>query len=54
MKKLNLEEMENVQGGIACGDIVGVIDYLYVSGNIEQGNIVLMLYLSNGIQCVAQ
>ncbi|MBN1251319.1 MAG: hypothetical protein JXR51_16120 [Bacteroidales bacterium] len=34
MKKLDLEEMENVQGGemaISCDDVSYVLDYLYVA-----------------------
>jgi len=54
MKKLNLEEMEVVQGGemaIACDQIFDIIIYLQESGNNEQANIVAFYWLGGLIQC---
>jgi hypothetical protein len=49
MKKLNFEEMENLQAGIACAEINDVLFYLECKRNYQQIAVINMMYFS--LQC---
>ena len=51
MKTLNFNEMEIIEGGIKCDEVILVVFWLDEHGYGEQSDIVFWDFMHNKIQC---